>query len=466
MVFSSFNFLFIFLPALMICYFIVPSRLRQTRNFILLLFSLVFYGVGGAKFLLLMLLSITINYIGGLLVSSSDRKKKKFGLVLVIVLNLSLLCWFKYLGFFGEILQSLGAVISIPQIVLPIGISFFTFQGMSYVIDVYRGDTSVQKNVMKLALYISLFPQLVAGPIVRYRQISEAIDHRKETFSDVSAGLTRFSFGLAKKMILANGLCAVADGAFYTGPDYLSSAVAWLGILCYAGQIYFDFSGYSDMAIGLGRVFGFRFAENFNYPYISRSITEFWRRWHISLSSWFRDYVYIPLGGSRVKKSLHIRNILIVWGLTGFWHGAFWNFILWGLWYALWLLIEKFVLKEKTERWPSLLRWLFTFVIVLVGWVFFRAETLPAAMDYLAAMFGFGVSLGSGQAVYYVLQYWPEMFLGVMACFPLKIWLERKFKEDSFVRVVMPKVFALLLFAVSYYMLITGTFNPFIYFRF
>lgn len=295
MVFSSFTFLFIFFPLLLACYYIVPRRFRQTRNVILLLFSLAFYAFGGVKFLLLMLVSIAINYAGGLLVA--EEKGRKPALVAVMAANLALLGWFKYAGFLAETIHGFGIPIPIPAVTLPIGISFFTFQGMSYVVDVYRGDAACQRNPLKVALYVALFPQLVAGPIVRYTDVAAEIDADRENWRDFSDGLVRFCFGLAKKMLLANAFGEVADAIFGTDGSILSAAAAWLGALAYTLQIYFDFSAYSDMAIGLGKVFGFHFNENFNYPYISRSITEFWRRWHISLSSWFRDYIYIPLGG-------------------------------------------------------------------------------------------------------------------------------------------------------------------------
>ena len=326
MVFSSASFLIFFLPCLLVLYFLVPRRCRYLRNLILLAFSLAFYACGGPKFLLLMLLSIVINYVGGLLAGPAHRAgTRRLGMTLAVVLGLALLGWFKYAGFFGEMLHALLPVVPVPQVTLPIGISFFTFQGLSYVIDVYRGDAAVQRDPLKLALYIAFFPQLVAGPIVRYTTVAEEIDERHESVSEFSAGAVRFLFGLGKKMLLANAVARIADAAFAAVMP--SVLFAWLGAVAYTFQIYFDFSAYSDMAIGLGRMFGFHFLENFNYPYVARSVTEFWRRWHISLSTWFRDYVYIPLGGNRCSRARNVWNLFVVWFLTGMWHGASWNFI-------------------------------------------------------------------------------------------------------------------------------------------
>ncbi|NLA85988.1 MAG: MBOAT family protein, partial [Clostridiales bacterium] len=339
MVFSSVGFLFFFLPSLLVVYYIVPRQFRELRNLVLLGFSLFFYAYGGPRFLILMLVSITINYICGLFVSDlHSNRTRRFFLSAAVVLGLGLLGWFKYSGFFAETLNALGTSLPIPHVILPIGISLFTFQSLSYVIDVYRGETPTMKNPLRIALYISLFPQLVAGPIVRYSTIADQIGNRNESLTGFSEGAMRFVFGLAKKMLLANTLGLIADKAFGLDGGALSSGTAWLGALAYTGQIYFDFSAYSDMALGLGRMFGFHFLENFNYPYIAKSITEFWRRWHISLTTWFRDYVYIPLGGNRCAKWKNIRNIVIVWFLTGFWHGAAWYFIFWGIWFCVLLL--------------------------------------------------------------------------------------------------------------------------------
>jgi len=464
MVFSSYTFLILFFPLLLMVYYGVPARFRQLRNGVLLVFSLVFYSCGGVYYLGLMAASILINWAGGLLVAG--KKHRRLFMVLAAVLNLGLLGWFKYAGFFGQMLHHLWGVIPVPQVVLPIGISFFTFQGLSYVIDVYRDPALCQKSLLKVALYVSLFPQLVAGPIVRYPDVAAEIDRNRENGTDFIQGLIRFSFGLGKKMLLANPFGEVADGLFGTDFSILSVGAAWVGIVAYALQIYFDFSAYSDMAIGLGRVFGFHFLENFNYPYISRTITEFWRRWHISLSGWFRDYVYIPLGGSRVCLWKQVRNLLVVWLLTGFWHGAAWNFVMWGGWYGLLLLGEKFVWKKWAQKAPAPLGWAATMLAVLVGWVFFRSADLGSALSYIKVMLGVGAPLGSGQAVYYLLEYWPEWVLGLVACLPVKPWLEQKLSPQNPVRVWGVRLLALVLLVLSFMKITTGTFNPFLYFRF
>jgi alginate O-acetyltransferase complex protein AlgI len=471
MVFSSIAFLFFFLPALLLLYYLIPRRYREARNIVLLGFSLFFYAYGGPRFLVLMLVSITINYVCGLFVSGEHPdKRRRFFLTAAVVLGLGLLGWFKYAGFFTETLNALGTNLPVPHITLPIGISFFTFHGLSYIIDVYRGTAKPMKNPLRVALYISLFPQLVAGPIVRYATVSDHLAERHENLTDFGEGAVRFVFGLAKKMLLANALGAIADRAFQIPAASLSAGMAWVGAIAYTGQIYFDFSAYSDMALGLGRMFGFHFLENFNYPYISRSVTEFWRRWHISLTSWFRDYVYIPLGGNRVSRWKHIRNIAVVWLLTGFWHGAAWNFIMWGLWFCLLLLGEKFLWGKALEKSPGVLRHGYTLLLVIVSWVLFRADTLGYAVSYLSSMFSFG-GPSDGQAVYMLRQYWPELIAAVVAAMPvkdaLKEWLEKR--RGGFAAAVLvwgPRLLAALLLGVSYLKLVTGSFNPFIYFRF
>lgn len=469
MVFSSLSFLLYFMPSLLIVYFIIPQRFRQARNILLLLFSLLFYGCAGAKFLLLMALSVSVNYAGGLLCSKGG-KGAKFSLVITVILNLSLLAYFKYAGFFTEIINSLGSALPLPHITLPIGISFFTFQGLSYAIDTYRDTSCVQKNPLKLALYIALFPQLVAGPIVRYSTVAHEIDNRHETLSECAAGGVRFLIGLGKKMVLANSIASVADAAFSSASP--SSSFAWLGIIAYALQIYFDFSAYSDMAIGLGKIFGFHFLENFNYPYMASSVSDFWKRWHISLSSWFRDYVYIPLGGSRCSVPRQILNLLAVWFLTGMWHGASWNFIFWGLWYFVFLVGEKFVWGHILGKSPAPLRHALTLLVILFGWVMFRADNISSALSYAGAMFGANGALGGGEAVYYILEYLPEWVLCIIAVFPLKRWMENRLtvkKESRIADAVLtlgPQLIALACLAVSYIELVNGSFNPFIYFRF
>ena len=460
MVFSSVSFLVFFLPCLLVLYFMVPRRYRGARNFILLAFSLAFYACGGPKFLLLMLLSIVINYCCGLLAGAKHRPAvRKAGVTLAAVLGLGLLGWFKYAGFFGEMLHALMPFIPVPQVTLPIGISFFTFQGLSYVIDVFRDAAAVQKNPLKLALYISFFPQLVAGPIVRYTTVADEIDERHESVSEFSAGSVRFLFGLAKKMLLANAVAQIADAAFSAVSP--SVALAWLGAVAYTFQIYFDFSAYSDMAIGLGRMFGFHFLENFNYPYVSRSVTEFWRRWHISLSTWFRDYVYIPLGGNRCSRARNILNLFLVWALTGLWHGANWTFIAWGLWFFVLLIGEKFLWGKALSRLPSLLQHVYAMLLVILSWVLFRADDIGAALCYMAAMFGRAPALCDGRAVYYALEFWPELLLCCIAALPVKNLLEtalekRNSKLSRGILIVGPKLASLALLALSYCRLVSG----------
>lgn len=452
----------------------IPKRYRDARNILLLVFSLFFYSYGGPKFLILITISIIANYICGLFVSQGHTKMvRRFFCVAAIAFGLGLLGWFKYSAFFAETLKHIYTGLPVPEVTLPIGISFYTFQGLSYVIDVYRGDAPVQKNPLKVALYISLFPQLVAGPIVRYVTISAEVDNRRENLTDFTDGAMRFVFGLSKKMLLANTLGAVSDKIFSNSPGNISVSLAWLGIFAYTAQIYFDFSAYSDMALGLGKMFGFHFLENFNYPYISKSITEFWRRWHISLSSWFRDYVYIPLGGNRCTSLKHIANIIVVWLLTGLWHGAAWNFVAWGLWFCLLLLGEKYIWGKLLAKTPSIIAHAYTLLMVMLSWVLFRSESFIYAVEYIGAMFGiYGRTFSDGQTVYYLLQYWPELILAVIASMPVKNALlkqKEKYSGKPMINVLYlwgPRLIALGLLVLSYMKLVTGSFNPFIYFRF
>jgi alginate O-acetyltransferase complex protein AlgI len=430
---------------------------------VLFFFSLLFYACGGPVFLPLMLLSIAVNFAGGLL-AAPGRRHRRAWLAAAVCANLGLLGWFKYAVFFAQNLAALGLPVTVPAVTLPIGISFFTFQGMSYVLDVYRGQAEAERSPLRVALYVSLFPQLVAGPIVRYTDVAQAIAARRETLRDFTDGAIRFCFGLAKKLLLANILAQLADEVF-SGKAALSAASAWLGVLAYTGQIYFDFSGYSDMAIGLGLLFGFRFLENFNYPYISRSITEFWRRWHISLSSWFRDYVYIPLGGSRCSRGKQVRNILIVWLLTGFWHGAAWNFILWGLYFALLLLGERYIWGNILEKAPGILRHIYALFFIFLGWVLFRADTLPGIWHLTKAMFG-GAVLFDERAEYLLREYGWILAIAVPACLPIRPALEKHLRPDGFLRLWAVPALALLLLGLSFVRLTGTSFNPFIYYRF
>mgnify|MGYP000344300051 CR=1 FL=1 len=469
MLFSSSVFLFLFLPIVLILYFNPIVKNRTYRNIILLVASLFFYAWGEPVFVLLMVASIVVNWLIGLAMAGSGRKKT--WLVLSVVWNLSLMFVFKYLTFvLSNVELLLHRNIADIEISLPLGISFFTFQILSYIFDLYYGNTKVQKNCYKFALYVSMFPQLVAGPIVRYEQIAYEIDHRQENMEDFSLGMTRFVYGLGKKVLLSNYMGTIADNMFYlSGNSNLSAASAWLGGIAYTLQIYYDFSGYSDMAIGLGRMFGFHFLENFNYPYVSKSITEFWRRWHISLSSWFREYVYIPLGGNHVTISRNIVNLLIVWMLTGMWHGAAWNFIVWGIYYGVVLVLEKYVWGAIVDRWPSVLQHIYALVLVLVGWVFFFSPSLGAALRYLFAMVGGGAGFASKEVFFVILTHWLFYLLAVIGSTTLGSRMLRAIlnvSENHTVRTVITLVvfFGMLVISVAY--LIADTYNPFLYFRF
>ena len=470
MVFSSLIFLLFFLTALYVCYFIVPRRWRWLRNCVLLVFSLFFYRCGGADYLPLLLASILINYLGGLLAASERPALRKLGLWGAAALGLGLLGWFKYAGFAAENLAALGLPVEVPQIVLPIGISFFTFQGLSYVIDVYRGDARCQENPLYVALYVALFPQLVAGPIVRYTTVEEEIVRRNESLEEFSQGVVRFLFGLGKKMLLANAMGEIADGVFAQSPETMALSLAWVGAAAYTFQIYFDFSAYSDMAIGLGRMFGFHFLENFNYPYISKSIAEFWRRWHISLATWFRDYVYIPLGGSRCSMGRNIRNMAVVWLLTGLWHGAAWTYVTWGGMMLVLLAGEKYCWGRGLSRLPGPVQHLYTIVLVMFSMVMFRSSGIGYGLSYFQSMAGLG-GRPDGQAVYYLLEYWPEWIACVLASLPVKVWAQRSLERREGLLPALtlewgPKLAALGLLGLSYTKLATGSFNPFIYFQF
>ena len=389
MLFSSTTFIFMFLTLLLILYF--PIKNIKYRNIILLIFSLIFYSWGEPKYIFLMLLTVLIAYIFGLLIDKyrKDKKKSKLFLVISIILILLNLFIFKYLDFSIGIINSIFKTnIGLTKLVLPIGISFYTFQILSYVIDLYWGKVGVQKNYFRLLLYVSFFPQLIAGPIVRYETVEKEISDRKTTLDGFISGFKRFIWGLAKKVIVANNVAIFCDYVYNNYSSY-GSNILWVAAVCYTLQIYFDFSGYSDMAIGLGKMFGFNFLENFNYPYIATSINDFWRRWHISLSTFFRDYVYIPLGGNRVSKIKFIRNIFIVWLLTGIWHGASYNFILWGLYYAILLLIEKMVTGKYIEKLPKVLKILYSLFFITLGWVIFRVENINDLILVIKKMFSF-----------------------------------------------------------------------------
>ena len=505
MVFSTLPFLFFYLVAVLLIYRLAPLKLR---NLILLLASLFFYGWGEPVYILIMLASIAIDYTHGILVERwrADDKKARMVVASSVICNLAILVFFKYWDFLAVNLNtiigtgipaftsSLGSAVSgfanftglnlsgvlrcfdflagklnafaasgIPTfgLPLPIGVSFYTFQTMSYTIDVYRRDAPAQRNVITFGAYVTLFPQLIAGPIIRYKSVADQLEKRDETLEKFAAGVRRFTVGLAKKVLLANAIGRLWDAA--RGAEELTVAMAWLGIAAYAFQIYFDFSGYSDMAIGLGKLFGFDFLENFNYPYISKSIVEFWKRWHISLTTWFREYVYFPLGGNRVPKWKWIRNILIVWLLTGIWHGAGWNFLFWGLYYAAWMLLERLFLGKQLEKLPDVLRHIYTMAVVLVGWAIFELTDLGQLGRYLLTLFG-GGRLWSAETGYYLRSYLPMLAILCVAATPLakKGWAKLGEKAQG---VLEPLLIlgALVLCTAS---LVDASYNPFLYFRF
>ena len=466
MLFSSSVFLFLFLPVVLLVYYLPLRRWRQGQNVFLLLASLGFYAWGEPWFVLVMLGSILANYGFGLWVDACKRAGRTCAppLVTALAVNLGILFVFKYLTFTLGILNRLGAAFVIPGIELPIGISFFTFQALSYVLDVHRDRGEVQRSPLKVGLYISFFPQLIAGPIVKYETVAQQIDHRKETWADFSAGCSRFIVGLGKKVLLSNQLAVVADRAFGLG-DGLSASFAWLGALCYTLQIYYDFSGYSDMAIGLGKMFGFHFLENFNYPYISRSITEFWRRWHISLSTWFREYLYIPLGGNRCSKGRWMFNLFVVWAATGIWHGASWNYLIWGLYFFALLMVEKFFLLDALKKAPALVGHVYTMFFVLVSWAIFGIEDASRLGGYLKVMFGLGgVPLIDGAFKYYAANYLPVLCISALAATPLGAAVYRRLNVRTAHILGAVLILAGLLLCTAY--LVDGTYNPFLYFRF
>lgn len=461
MVFSSTVFLFIFLPVCLFFYFISDKKFK---NIVLLVFSLIFYAWGEPKNVVLMLFSILFNYVFGLLAENKNKIIKKSSLFLACIYNLGILFVFKYLNFSVDTLNNFFSQnIEIARIALPIGISFYTFQNLSYVIDVYRGNVKAQRNFFDLALYISLFPQLIAGPIVRYIDVQKQIANRKSTIKRVREGLLRFQVGFIKKVLIADVLSGFVDVAFKG--EYPSLYTNWIGALCYALQIYFDFSGYSDMAIGIGRIFGFKFLENFNYPYISKSIQEFWRRWHISLSSWFKDYVYIPLGGSREGNFKTYRNVFIVFLLCGTWHGASFNFIFWGVYYALFLMFERsFLGKAFLGKLPLFLKHFYAMLVVLIGWVFFRADTMLDAVNYLKGMFVFqGKDLVNFNFVVNS-EYYFFIFVGIFCSMP-HTKIKNFFKKSSF-RICMADLWTLFIFFIAICYMVGKGYSPFLYFRF
>ena len=466
MLFSSIPFLYYFLPLTLLCYFLAP---RRAKNAVLLLFSLIFYAWGEPKYVLFMVASILQGYLFGRLVEKYRNypRRSKLFLTVSVLFSLLLLGYCKYADFF---IRSFNAVtgLSVPllRVALPIGISFYTFQILSYVVDVYRGTVAAQRNLIHLGTYIAMFPQLIAGPIVRYADIEPQLKERRSTPDMIATGAQRFVLGLAKKVLIANVLYQLIT--VYKSTTQPSVLYSWMYAAAYMLHIYFDFSGYSDMAIGLGKIFGFRFAENFNYPYISRSATEFWRRWHMSLGSWFRDYVYIPMGGNRVAPARRYFNILVVWVLTGLWHGADWNFVLWGLFFAVFLIMEKGFLLKPLQKLPVLSH-LYTLLLVAVSFVIFDSAGLSEAATHLGRMFGAGgIPLVTGEALYYLGSYAVTFIIAIIGATPFPARMAKQLSEGKGGRalsILAPAALVLVLAVVTAY-LVDGSFNPFLYFRF
>ncbi len=465
MVFSSFTFLFIFLPLVLLTYFL--AKKRQYRNIVLLIFSLIFYAWGEPVYVLLMLLSIIVNYLIALKIERNKKGKNKW-MIIDVIFNLGIIGFFKYGNF---IIQNINSIfhsnIGDMNLALPIGISFYTFQVLSYVIDVYRKTVPAQKSIVNLGMYVTLFPQLIAGPIVRYETVAEEIENRKENFSEVVEGLKRFFIGLGKKVLIANQMALIADTIYGGDLATTGTVTLWLAAISYTLQIYFDFSGYSDMAIGLGRIFGFHFLENFNYPYVAKSITDFWRRWHISLSTWFRDYVYIPLGGNRVSKFKWLRNILVVWLLTGLWHGASWNFILWGVYYGIILMIEKVLLGRIIEKLPKVLQHIYALFFIIIGWVIFRVEDFSQMGIVFQKMFMWQASGIIDNIIlnFDIFSSLPYILIGIIGSMPLLAGVGEKTKQTNSYLIVS-NLWSFGIFMLSICFLLVATYNPFIYFRF
>ncbi len=483
MLFSSPIFIYIFLPIILLCYYISPKFLK---NGILLIGSLLFYAWGGVSLLALLLISIILNYAFGILIDKSKTKKlKNISISAGIIINIGLLMYFKYANFIlfnaNEILSVFNSSkIDFPKVILPIGISFFTFQAASYLVDVYRSTTKAQYNIFKLALFISFFPQLIAGPIVRYQDIADQLDRRSSTIEKFASGIRRFILGLARKVLIANSMALIADQAFNTNHSDLTISMAWLGIIAYSFQIYYDFAGYSDMAIGLARMFGFELLENFNSPYIARSIKDFWRRWHISLSTWFRDYLYIPLGGNRINSSRTYINLMVVFFLTGLWHGAAWNFVIWGFIHGFFLIIERAGFDKFLSKIPKLFQHTYTLFVVIIAWVFFRANNSSEAISYIKTMFGFGNPYFAFHQAFefFTIDFYIILLVAVLGSIEFFKLLMQKYSSyftssKYSIKLVLLNVYqittifailSLLLLCTLY--LTTNSYNPFIYFRF
>ena len=470
MIFSSIFFIFAFLPIVLIIYYLTPFKLK---NLVLLIASLIFYAWGEPVYVILMIFSIAINFVSGIeleyYMENGEMRKAKLACTVTVVMNLFILGFYKYYGFLMDNLNAILPVdISYTELALPIGISFYTFQTMSYVIDVYRGKVEAQHNLITFGAYVSMFPQLIAGPIVRYSDVEKQLMHRSLSLEKFGDGVMWFLQGLGKKVLIANNMGSIYESVMALGASETSVLTAWIGCFAYTMQIYFDFGGYSDMAIGLGKMLGFDFMQNFNYPYTAKSITDFWRRWHISLSSWFKEYVYIPLGGNRGSTARAIRNLMIVWALTGMWHGAAWNFIFWGIYYGVILIIEKYVLKGAVDRLPGILQHFYTMVLVMFGWVLFFAPSLGKAVSYMGTMLGIG---GAGfldmTAVYYLKS---SFVLGIVAVAASTPWMYQHFSRwkkarETYKRILCVIVYAVI-FLISIAYLVNATYNPFLYFRF
>ncbi len=468
MVFSSLIFIFIFLPLVLVSYYIVPRRLRNT---VILLASLLFYAWGEPTYIILIIISILINYLGALLIRSNikNKDKSKFIFITLLLIDISILFFFKYYGFAIECLGSIiGLDLKVKSISLPLGISFYTFQQISYIVDIYMQKIKPQRNLIDFATYITMFPQLIAGPIVKYNDIHKQLANRKESINKFGEGVQRFIIGLGKKVILANNIGLIWTQVKEVNLNDLSVVLAWIGIIAFTLQIYFDFSGYSDMAIGLAKMFGFDFLENFDYPYISKSITEFWRRWHMSLGGWFREYIYIPLGGNKKGTLIQVRNLFIVWFTTGLWHGASTNFVVWGLYFGVILFIEKIYLKDLLKKIPSIFSHIYTLIIVMIGWVIFDMNTLTDSGHYIKIMFGFGNNIFIDNLAKYILtNNFIILLIGLICSTKLiKIYMNKiksTFREND---VFLITAINLLILIISTAYLVGASYNPFLYFRF
>ena len=472
MVFSSLIFLCVFLPLLLIIYYLIPSKKTYAyKNIILLIFSLIFYAWGEPIYVLIMLFSSIVDYTIGLLMTKYKKKKKVF-VILSIIINLSMLGIFKYTNFFIDNINNIfNLSIDLLNITLPIGISFFTFQTMSYSIDVYRGDVKAEKNFLNFFLYVSMFPQLIAGPIVRYIDVAKELKKRSITLEKVSDGFKIFLYGLFKKVLIANSLGYMFDTIKVLDASNLTLVLAWLGILAYSLQLYFDFSGYSDMALGLGKMLGFTYPRNFNYPYISKSIKEFWSRWHMTLSSFFKDYVYIPLGGSRCKLVRNIFNLFVVWALTGFWHGAEWNYLIWGIYYGVILMLERYVLNKFLDKLPNFFKHIYAIILILIGWLIFTSNDILYLSDYLKSLIGINVSVIDNYTINLLLSNLSILIVGIVLSTPIYEVLSKKIKEvkNKYLTIsinILTGILINILFVITLSYLVSSSYNPFLYFRF